>query len=51
MKILKMLIGFLALLSMAAFVLDGDGPWGLFLLAFSSISLGVLITEEIEREN
>lgn len=46
MRIFKMVIRLLALISLAAFVITGEVVSAVFLLVFSSMSLGIMVGEK-----
>ena len=48
MRILKMVIRLLALVSMAALAITGEVLSAVFLLVFSSMSLGIMVGEKID---
>lgn len=48
MRILKMVIELLALVSLTSLVITGDAVSALFLLAFGSMSLGIKIGEKTD---
>ena len=50
MRILKMVIRLLALVSLAALAITGEVLSAVFLLAFGSMSLGIMLGEKIEDE-
>ena len=47
MRILKMAIGLLALVSMAALIITQEVLSAVFLLAFGSMSLGIMLGEKM----
>ena len=51
MRILKMVIRLLALISLAAFVITGKVVSAVFLLVFSSMSLGIMVGEKQMEES
>ena len=48
MRILKMTIKLLALLSLAVLAITGEAVSAVFLLAFASMSLGIMVGEKID---